>query len=549
MARGLEQGFAQSAAGLEQGLRGALTKMEAEIRQKAEENADAVPPRWKSIVKWVLIIAVVVVVALVIGPFVIGAVGAALGTGAVMTGIIAGAIVGAATGATIQVINNWASNRPLGEGVVRAAVIGAIGGAVGGGFGAYFTSAAQAGTTIVNTAFRQFLANTAINVATETVMNVVTTGHFSWEALGMSVLSAIAVGGALHAAGGLKGVEGIQETSMGAGEQFGGAIRTGMGGTVSINYRPTTPEGGQSGGGTDETTTQQTGQTGSGGTTQQTEETSQPTGSGTTTQQTEETSQPTGSGTTTQQTEETSQPTGSGTGTEQPERTSPSGATQQDDHEAPGAQRPGNAQDTQSVPVSEEPLTPKRINALSDEETMAEIARRVPDPEQRARLLGAIDRPKTLLKYLARGTTPDVIEAGLAEVARTGVPQGLTEEQFIEMSAEVRAAAGKYGDDIRVQGSRAAGVAQEGGDVDVAILVEPDEFDAIIRQRFGTPNPGSNKEATMQHAIETGKIQRGELGLSGFGKQLCRKYGFKESDISVVRRGGPTDNGPWVPLR
>lgn len=240
MARGLEQGFAQSAAGLEQGLRGSLEKMEGEIRTKAEENADAVPPRWKSVVKVLLIIAVIVVVALVIGPFVIGAVGAALGTGAVMTGIIAGAIVGAATSATIQVINNWASNRPLGEGVVKAAIIGGIGGAVGGGFGAYFSSAAQAGTTVVNTAFRQFMANTAINVATETVMNVVTTGHFSWEALGMSVISAVAVGGAMHAAGGIGGVKGIQEGSMSAGESVGGTIRTGLGGTVSINYRPST---------------------------------------------------------------------------------------------------------------------------------------------------------------------------------------------------------------------------------------------------------------------------------------------------------------------
>jgi hypothetical protein len=239
MSKGLEQGFERSGAGLEQGLRGALTKMEDEIRTKADENAAAVPPRWKSVVKWVLIIAVIVVVALVIGPFVIGAVGAALGTGAVMTGIIAGAIVGAATGATMQVINNWASNRPLGEGVVRAAIIGGIGGAVGGGFGAYFSSAAQAGTTVVNTAFRQFLANTAIGVATETVMNVVTTGQFSWEALGMSVLSAVVVGAAMHGAGGLKGVKGIQEGAIGAGEKFGGAVRVGAGGTVAINYRPT----------------------------------------------------------------------------------------------------------------------------------------------------------------------------------------------------------------------------------------------------------------------------------------------------------------------
>jgi len=261
MAGGLQRGFEQSALGLEQGLRGSLGAMEKEIPTKADENAAAVPPRWKSVVKWVLIIAVVVLVALVIGPFVIGAVGAALGTGAVMTGIIAGAIVGAATGVTMQVINNWASNRPLGEGVARAALVGAIGGAVGGGFGAYFTSAAQAGTTIINTAFRQFMANTALNVATETVMNVVTTGHFSWEALGMSVLAAVAVGGAMHAAGGLGGVRGIQDSALGAGESLGGTVRTSLGGGPSIGLSPGRPASlppGEESGTTGATTTRPT---------------------------------------------------------------------------------------------------------------------------------------------------------------------------------------------------------------------------------------------------------------------------------------------------
>jgi hypothetical protein len=240
MSAGLERGFAENAAGLEQGLRGALPKMEEEIRTKAEENASHVPPRWKSVVKWLLIIAVIVVVALVIGPFVIGAVGAALGTGAVMTGIIAGAIVGAATSATIQVINNWAENKPLGEGVMRAAVIGAIGGAVGGGFGAWVGQLGQQGVSIANSAFRQFALNTVANIVTENTINIAT-GNFSWSSFGMSVLSAVVVGGALHAASGLKPVSGLQESAMASGESVGGGIRTGMGGTVSINYRPTQP--------------------------------------------------------------------------------------------------------------------------------------------------------------------------------------------------------------------------------------------------------------------------------------------------------------------
>jgi hypothetical protein len=234
IARSLDLGFAQSAAELEQGLRGALAKMPGEIRTRADENAARVPPRWKKIVKWALIIAVVVAVALVAGPFVIGAVGAALGTGAIATGVIAGAIVGAATGATIQVINNWEQSRPLTEGVARAALVGGIGGAVGGGFGAYFTAAAEAGTTIVNTAFRQFAADTALNVVSETIINVVSTGQFSWEALGMAVISSVAVGLGMRGAGGLKGVRGIQGRSMGLGESFGGAVRSGAGGMMNV---------------------------------------------------------------------------------------------------------------------------------------------------------------------------------------------------------------------------------------------------------------------------------------------------------------------------
>ncbi|MGI9148104.1 MAG: hypothetical protein ACR2IK_16380 [Chloroflexota bacterium] len=238
MSAGLERGFAENAAGLEQGLRGALPKMEDELRIKAEENASHVPPRWKSVVKWVLIIAVMVVVALVVGPFVIGAVGAMLGTGAVMTGIIAGAIVGGIASATIQVINNWAENKPLGEGVLKAAVIGAIGGAVGGGFGAWVGQLGQQGVSIANTAFRQFALNTVANIVTENSINIAT-GNFSWASFGMSIVSAVAVGGAMHALSGLKPISNLQQSSMATGEGVGGAALTGLGGTVEINYRPT----------------------------------------------------------------------------------------------------------------------------------------------------------------------------------------------------------------------------------------------------------------------------------------------------------------------
>jgi len=53
----------------------------------------------------------------------------------------------------------------------------------------------------------------------------------------------------------------------------------------------------------------------------------------------------------------------------------------------------------------------------------------------------------------------------------------------------------------------------------------------------------------MLHAIETGKIQRGELRLSSLGKQLSADTAIEKVDISVIKVGGTFDNGPWIPLR
>jgi hypothetical protein len=83
----------------------------------------------------------------------------------------------------------------------------------------------------------------------------------------------------------------------------------------------------------------------------------------------------------------------------------------------------------------------------------------------------------------------------------------------------------------------------------MAIRVSPQRFDEIIRDQFGTPNPGSSREATMLHAIETGKIQRGELRLSSLGRQLSADTAIEKVDISVIEVGGTFDKGPWIPLR
>ena len=67
---------------VENGLRDALGEMKAKIEEEADKAADQVQPRWKSALKWVVIIGVVIltiVVAVVAGPAVIGAVGALAG--------------------------------------------------------------------------------------------------------------------------------------------------------------------------------------------------------------------------------------------------------------------------------------------------------------------------------------------------------------------------------------------------------------------------------------------------------------------------------------
>ncbi len=132
----------------------------------------------------------------------------------------------------------------------------------------------------------------------------------------------------------------------------------------------------------------------------------------------------------------------------------------------------------------------------------------------------------------------------------TGTPQGVTDSQFSEASALVRAqaVARGLGDDVIVQGSRAGGTAKMTSDVDFAIRVDQATFDRLIDERFKAPNPGSAKARTMQRAVDTGKIQAGEAGLSPLRKQLETVL-HKEVDLSIVRKGGPFDNGPIVPLK
>ncbi len=127
----LDAAITSLTAGLEQSLAG----LDGIISTEAEKAAAQVPPRWKGLLKILLVIAVLIVVALIAGPAVIAAASTLLGSG-LLGAIVGGAILGAASGAVIQMGNNAIDGKPIFEGVGKAMLTGAVSGAVGGFLGA-----------------------------------------------------------------------------------------------------------------------------------------------------------------------------------------------------------------------------------------------------------------------------------------------------------------------------------------------------------------------------------------------------------------------------
>jgi hypothetical protein len=83
----------------------------------------------------------------------------------------------------------------------------------------------------------------------------------------------------------------------------------------------------------------------------------------------------------------------------------------------------------------------------------------------------------------------------------------------------------------------------------VSSLFSPEKFDDFLhnQSKLSSVNPGTAKERTLLHAIETGKIQSGEARLSALRKQLEQSLNM-EVDLSIIRAGGKFDNGPQLPL-
>ncbi|MGK5510489.1 nucleotidyltransferase domain-containing protein [Brevibacillus formosus] len=183
------------------------------------------------------------------------------------------------------------------------------------------------------------------------------------------------------------------------------------------------------------------------------------------------------------------------------------------------------------------------LDTLRDEDINLEDALAISGVAVHALTLGRSKHVKDLVNALKKGKKGT--GKGLS------IPQGLTKEQFEKVSSMIREKVGHLSDDIVVQGSRAKGTAKPTSDIDIAIRVSPEKFDQLIKGSFSKvkpPNPGSAKEKTMLHSIETGKIQSGEAKLSKFREQLQQELGM-DVDISIIKIGGPFDNPPFTPIK
>lgn len=188
----------------------------------------------------------------------------------------------------------------------------------------------------------------------------------------------------------------------------------------------------------------------------------------------------------------------------------------------------------------------------------------------RAGFLGSFDDADTLIHGTRSSITGAVIgnaAGGLSELgaeilgAELGgailgkvlgrLPQGLSRAQFVEGSnlIRIRAAELGLGDDIFVHGSRAAGTATARSDIDIGIRVSEAEFEAFLntQSRLASPNPGSSLARTRANAVEKGIIQTGEARLKPTANELQRIFGM-DVDLSVIRKGGTFDRGPYIPL-
>lgn len=250
----LSQGADQNTQALREALMEPVRgEMPGVIRSEAEKAAAEVQPRWRSVLKWVLIIAIVIVVAVVLGPLVIGAItgvaaglGASAATAAAVGAIVGGAVVGAATSGAITVVDNAMSGRDLTQGLGTAMMWGAIGGAVGGAVGAFVPV-----DRIVSTTLGRVALQTGLDATVEVGL-AIAQGGLTWDNLLLSLAFAVGLNSSMAAR---PGAQGFQARMHGRGEGIGhrmtgytppshapGVRPTGIGDEVSAPTRPIEPD-------------------------------------------------------------------------------------------------------------------------------------------------------------------------------------------------------------------------------------------------------------------------------------------------------------------
>jgi hypothetical protein len=145
---------------------------------------------------------------------------------------------------------------------------------------------------------------------------------------------------------------------------------------------------------------------------------------------------------------------------------------------------------------------------------------------------------------------------------KKGPPQGMTEEQFRQVSNRLRERlkeeadrTGDLGNDIFVHGSRGRGTAAADADLDIGIRVSGQRFDQLVQLRLDNVKIGGDKWRTLQMALERGRLHQGEVGVSGVSREIQRlineEMGLafaKGVQVSVIREAGPFDEGPFIPL-
>lgn len=165
---------------------------------------------------------------------------------------------------------------------------------------------------------------------------------------------------------------------------------------------------------------------------------------------------------------------------------------------------------------------------------------------------------------------------GNAAAARArGYPYGFKDKaQFDVMATKLKGDVGTLSpppggiaipnNEIVVQGSA---VHRPGApDVDLAVMVSPADFDKLIEQSFpnqcarvrargGDPlalteaTATNAAERTLGRAVEYGKINRNVVNpkLSDARNAASTVAGIKV-DLSIIKKGGPFDHGPYFPL-